>query len=309
MLSQASTLAPQIDRLFFLLCGIAVAIMLLVGTLVLTFAIRFRRGTKAKRGELAEPLSREIEVGWTVATLFLFVFVFWFASSAQIPQFEVPKRAMEIHIQGKQWMWKAQHPDGTREIDRLTVPANVPVRLVMTSEDVIHSFFVPAFRVKQDVLPGRYTQLWFEGSKPGRYHLFCAEFCGTQHSRMGGWVDVLPQAEFARWLRARPPHPTLIAEGREVYERAGCASCHGAGARIAAPPLGGVFGSRVRLADGGEATADEDYLRTAILEPQAQVTAGYPNVMPSYRDQVSEEQIVALIAYMRSLPGAQGVAK
>ena len=181
MLSQASTLAPQIDRLFFLLCGIAVAIMLLVGTLVLTFAIRFRRGTKAKRGELAEPLSREIEVGWTVATLFLFVFVFWFASSAQIPQFEVPKRAMEIHIQGKQWMWKAQHPDGTREIDRLTVPANVPVRLVMTSEDVIHSFFVPAFRVKQDVLPGRYTQLWFEGSKPGRYHLFCAEFCGTQH--------------------------------------------------------------------------------------------------------------------------------
>jgi cytochrome c oxidase subunit 2 len=309
MLSEASTLAPHIDTLFFLLCGISAAVMALVGGLILTFTIRYRRGTNAPRGPVPEPLSREVEIGWTVATLFLFLFVFWFATSSQIPQFEIPKRAMEIHVQAKQWMWKAQHPDGTREIDRLTVPANVAVRLVMTSEDVIHSFYVPDFRVKQDVLPGRYTQLWFEAKEPGRYHLFCAEFCGTQHSRMGGWVDVLPQPAFARWLRERPPHQSLVNQGRAIWAASGCASCHAAGARVPTPSLGGLFGARVALAGGGEATADEDYLRTSIVQPQAQIVSGYANVMPSYEGRLSEEQIVALIAYIRSLPGREGYAK
>jgi cytochrome c oxidase subunit 2 len=303
MLEQASTIAPSVDRIFWVLTALSVAIMGIVGTLVLVFAVRYRRGTDAYRGPLPEIFSREVEVGWTVATLFVALFVFWFAVSAQLPHFLLPTRSLEIHIVAKQWMWKAQHPEGVREIDALHVPLGVPVTLEMTSQDVIHSFAVPAFRIKQDVLPGRYTAVWFQADRVGAYHLFCTEYCGTDHARMTGTVTVMAPDDYGRWLEAQPHAGDLAGEGAQLYVRLGCSGCHGLGARVPAPPLAGLYGRPVTLADGSTVTADENYLRDSIMRPEAQTVAGYPAVMPSYRNNASEEQVVALIAYMKAMGG------
>lgn len=300
-LHEASTLAPSVDLLFLGMCALSLAIVLLVGSLVLFFAIKYRRGTKAPRGPVPEKTSREVEIGWTAATAFAFLFLFWFAAVAQTSEFEVPDRAMEIHVVAKQWMWKIEHPDGTREIDALHVPVNVPVRLVMTSQDVIHSFYVPAFRLKRDVLPGRYVEVGFTATRPGTYHLFCAEYCGTDHSRMTGGVVVMTQADYARWSTAQPQGDSLASQGKALFERMGCTGCHGPAAQVHAPDLAGIYGRLQPLEGGGFARADESYLRDSILLPRKDVVAGYPPIMPSYQGVASEDDLVRLIAYLKTL--------
>lgn len=309
MLPEASTIAPGVDRIFWALVGLSVVIMAIVGSLVLAFAIKYRRGTKAYRGPLPEWMSREVEIGWTAATLFVALFVFWWAASSQLPHFLLPRRALEIHVVAKQWMWKVQHPEGVREIDALHVPLGVPVRLEMTSQDVIHSFGVPAFRIKQDVLPGRYTATWFQADRPGDYHLFCTEYCGTDHSRMTGTITVMPPEAYAEWLARQPHGEDLAGQGAQLMTALGCSGCHGAHARVAAPPLAGLYDRGVTLADGSRVTADEDYLRESIMRPEAKIVAGYPSAMPSYQGVASEEQVVALIAYIKSLDSGRSQAR
>ena len=306
MLPQASTLAPHVDGIFLLLGGLSVAIMLLVGSLVLVFALRYRRGSAAPRGPVPEKLGDRIEIGWTAATFFVFIFVFWFAAALDTRQFQVPADAMEIHVVGKQWMWKLEHPNGAREINELHVPVGVPVRLVMTSQDVIHSFFVPAFRIKRDVLPGRYVQAWFQATQPGTYHLFCTEYCGTDHSRMIGGIVVQTPGDYARWSAGQPQGDSLADQGAKLFVRMGCSGCHGASARIRAPSLAGVFGRQVPVEGGGFVTADEGYLRDSILLPRKDVVAGYAPVMPSYEGVASEEDVIRLVAYLKSGKVASG---
>ena len=297
---EASTIAPRVDGIFWLLTGVSVAIMALVGALVLVFSFRYRRGSNAPRGPVPEKLSGEIEIGWTAGTLFVFVFVFWFAAALDTEQFEIPRNAMEIHVVAKQWMWKIEHPNGAREIDAMHVPVGVPVRLVMTSQDVIHSFYVPAFRVKQDVLPGRYVETWFEASKIGTYHLFCTEYCGTDHSRMIGGIVVQSPADYARWSSAQPQGDSLADQGASLFVSMGCTGCHGGSAVVRAPRLAGLYGRPVPVGDGRFVAADEGYLRDSILLPQKDVVAGYAPVMPSYQDVASEDDVVKLVAYLKS---------
>jgi cytochrome c oxidase subunit II len=207
---------------------------------------------------------------------------------------------MEVHVVAKQWMWEIEHENGAREINALHVPVGVPVRLVMTSQDVIHSFFVPAFRIKQDVLPGRYIETWFQASKPGEYHLFCAEYCGTDHAVMGGGVTVMSQPDYARWTAAQPQGDSLADQGALIFRRAGCSGCHGGSDRVRAPSLAGIFGRPVPIEGQGFVTADEGYIRDSILEPQKQIVQGYAPVMPSYQGVLSEDDVIRLVAYIRS---------
>jgi cytochrome c oxidase subunit 2 len=202
---------------------------------------------------------------------------------------------------GKRWMWKVQHVTGQREINELHVPVGVPIKLNLASEDVIHSFYVPAFRIKKDAVPGRYNVTWFQASKPGRYHLFCAEYCGTQHSGMIGWIHAMEPAQFQAWLAGGAAGVSLAAAGEKLFEELACGTCHRAGSQSRGPALEGVFGKQVRLASGQTVIADEDYLREAILTPSARIVAGYQPVMPTYQGLVSEESLLQLIAYLQSL--------
>jgi cytochrome c oxidase subunit 2 len=217
--------------------------------------------------------------------------------SALVP----PKDAIEIHVVAKQWMWKTQHPNGAREINTLHVPVNEPVRLVMTSEDVIHSFFVPEFRIKQDVLPGRYTRTWFNATMPGLYHLFCTQFCGSEHARMTGELVVMSRADYARWLANQPSGSDIAREGEAVFRSLGCSGCHDAASTVRAPKLAGLYGDPVALADGSRATADDAFIRDMILQPKAHAIAGYQPIMPSYSGLIGDDEMLRLTAYIRSL--------
>ena len=298
---QASTQAPIIDGVYLLLVGVSAAIVALVVGLILTLSLRYRRGTGAARGPLRELVAREFELTWTAATFFLFFFLFWFTASAQFTTLVPPRDAMEVHVTGKQWMWKTQHGNGAREINTLHVPVNVPVRVVLTSEDVIHSFFVPAFRIKRDVLPGRYLETWFKATKTGTFHLFCTQFCGTQHARMVGSVVVMPQDEFAKWLRAQPQADDIAKEGAALFVSLGCAGCHEGNSTVRAPGLAGVYGGPVQLSDGRSVLADDAYIRDSILQPGKDIVAGFQNQMPSFNGLVDDSEILRLSAYIRSL--------
>ena len=299
---EASTLAAHTDHVFFGLLAISAVVMALVLALIVGFSIRYRKGSKADRADMPEVMSREFEIGWTAATFFLFLFIFWWVGSSQLSNWNPPRNAMEIHVVAKQWMWKVQYPNGVREIDSLHAPVGTPVRLVMTSQDVIHSFYVPAFRMKQDVLPGRYTQTWFNATKPGVYPLECAEYCGTDHSLMLGEVTVMSPADFGRWSAAQPQPDDLAAQGQKLFSSLGCGACHGPNVPAAnAPSLHGLYGAQVILADGRVVTADESFLREAIVLPDQHVPAGYQPVMPSYAKAVDEQGLVSLVAYLKTL--------
>jgi cytochrome c oxidase subunit 2 len=226
------------------------------------------------------------------------VFV-WGARLYAMVMLSPPANALEVYAIGKQWMWKFQHPGGQREIDALHVPVGHPVKMTMTSQDVIHSFYVPAFRIKMDVVPGRYTTIWFEASKPGVYHLFCAEYCGTNHSRMLGQVVALPPTQYEEWLSSNRQVEPMAAAGARLFQQMGCAMCHDV--TSLAPPLAGVFGSPVTLATGETVRADEGYIRESILDPRAKVVAGYGPIMPTFQGQLSEEELTQLVAYIKSL--------
>jgi cytochrome c oxidase subunit II len=301
-ITEASDYALRVDEVFWLLVAISTIVVLFLTSLILIFMIRYRRDSNAPRGELPEIFQHEIEIGWTVATLFLFLFIFWWAASDLLAASSPPANALEIHVVAKQWMFRIQQPTGAREIDEIHVPVHTPVRLTMTSEDVIHDLYIPALRIKKDILPDRYTYLWFTATKTGIFHLTCAEFCGTDHSRMSGRMVILDPQDYARWTSAQPQGDDLAHQGEQLFHSVGCSGCHDSkGSTIHAPDLHNVYGHPVQLADGRTVTADEAYLRDKILLPSRDIPAGYANDMPSFRGVVNEGQIVALIAYLKSL--------
>jgi cytochrome c oxidase subunit II len=303
LIPEASTLAPRIDALFWVmvaLCGLVAAGVF--GAMIF-FCVRYHRGHQVDRSGW-EAGSLGVELTWMLVPFAMFIAVFVWSlflfADARTP----PADARTLYVVAKQWMWKVQHPTGQREINTLHVALGQAVRLTMTSQDVIHSFFVPAFRVKQDVLPGRYTQLWFTPTRLGTFPLTCTEYCGLDHSKMGGVVVVLSPAGFARWLSLHGTGLSLAARGASLFRRSGCSGCHGSHSTVHAPPLEGVYGRSVHLTDGTTVRADERYLHDSIVLPNKQVVAGYAPVMPSFAGQLSEEDLLALIAYMRSLSAA-----
>lgn len=296
----ASAYASQVNFLFGSLLIIGVLTAGLVIFLLAFFANKYRHGSKAVRHEPTKKTWRW-EVGWTTASLLIFVGLAMWGANLYVHLYNPPPNALQIFVVGKQWMWKAQHPGGQREINELHVPVGRDVRLVMASQDVIHSFFIPALRVKHDVVPGRYETLWFRADKPGRYHLFCAEYCGTDHARMGGWIIVMAPRQYAEWLTNNGGQPTLAAQGAILFRRFGCSGCHGPGGTVRAPPLEGVYGGPVPLSDGSVVIADERYIRDSILTPKAQIAAGYQPIMPSFAGQIGEDDLARLVAYIQSL--------
>ncbi|MEO6588717.1 MAG: c-type cytochrome, partial [Pyrinomonadaceae bacterium] len=219
-------------------------------------------------------------------------------------QYRPPENGMEVYVVGKQWMWKIQHQTGQREINELHVPVGQNIKLTMTTEDVLHDFYIPAFRTKMDVVPGRYSTLWFNATKPGKYHLFCAEYCGLNHSGMGGWVYVMEQRDFDNWLAGNASDQTPVQQGQDLFtNKLGCASCHAGGPQQRGAKLEGVFGTQVKLTTGQVVTADDEYIRNSILNPASQIVEGYQPIMPTFKGQVTEEQLNALVAYIKSLGG------
>jgi cytochrome c oxidase subunit 2 len=298
---EASTHAVRVDHIFYGLLILSGLTMIVVFGLIITLAVRYRRGSSAKRGPLPEIINREFEIGWTSATLFLFAFLFWWAASADISGLTAPANALEVHVVAKQWMWKTQQPNGAREINALHVPVDKPVRLVMTSQDVIHSFFVPAFRVKQDVLPGRDTEIWFKATKTGVFPLLCAEYCGTNHSMMRGRIVVMRQDDYAQWLAKQPEGDDLAQQGAKLFVAEGCSGCHAEASSVHAPKLAGLYGRTVQLSDGRQVKADEAYIRDSILQPKRDIVAGYKPIMPSFAGLLDDGEIQSLTAYIRSL--------
>ncbi len=299
----ASSAAARYDTLFLALVLLLGLVALSVSFLIVYFSIRYRRNSRADRRH-APTRGLPIEVAWTVIPLLLFLVLFAWAAYDYSRLYRPPADAMPIFVVAKQWMWKLEHSNGRREIDELHVPLGQPVRLVMTSQDVIHSFFVPAFRIKQDVLPGRYTTIWFTPTKAGEFHLFCAEYCGTNHAGMRGRIVVMPPAQFAAWLQAGATQPGMAARGFELYRRYGCSGCHEAGSSVHAPDLHGLLGRRVHLQDGRTIVADEAYVRDSVLLPKKDVVAGYEPIMPSFAGQIGEEDLLAIIEYLRSTGGS-----
>jgi len=302
-LTQASSLAPQIDALFWSMIAVCGLVALGVFTAMVYFCIRYRRGSSADRSG-AHQQSLGVELTWTLVPFAMFVGVFLWSLFLFAQAHTPPAQARTFYVVAKQWMWKVQHPAGQREINTLHVPLGVPIRLTMTSQDVIHSFYVPAFRVKQDVLPGRYTQVWFTATKLGRFPLFCAEYCGTDHSHMGGSVVVTSASEYAAWLASQSSGGTMAQQGATLFNSLGCSGCHGPNSAVHAPQLAGLYGRPVHLEGGGSVIADERYLRDSILLPHSQIVAGYAPIMPEYSGQASEEEVMALIQYIKSLPSA-----
>jgi cytochrome c oxidase subunit II len=300
-LPEATTHAERVDHIFYGLLVLSGLTMLVVFALIMTLAIRYRRGSGAKRGPLPEIVSREFEIGWTVATLFLFAFLFWWAASADLSSLAAPPGALEIHVVAKQWMWKTQQPNGAREINALHIPVDKPVRLVMTSQDVIHSFFVPAFRVKQDVVPGREAEIWFQATKTGVFPLLCAEYCGTDHSMMRGRIIVMRQEDYADWLTKQPEGDDLAHVGAQLFVARGCSGCHADASKVHAPKLAGLYGRSVQLSDGRQVKAGDGYIRDSILQPKRDITAGFEPIMPSYAGLLDDGEIQSLTAYIRSL--------
>lgn len=307
----ASTTSGEIDALYLYLVSVAAFFALLILVLVVVFATRYRRRPNGPAVQQIEG-SLRLELAWTIIPFAISLSFFLWGSSLFLRTTRPPRDATDVYVVGKQWMWKLQHANGKREINELHVPVGETIRLTMTSEDVIHAFFVPAFRMKRDVMPGRYTQAWFEATKTGTYHLFCAEYCGTEHSRMIGWVHVMEPEQYAAWLAGATSGETPEVAGKLLFESFRCDSCHkdtsdsrGPTTDARGPSLHGLFGSEVTLLGGGHVTADETYLRESILTPASKVVAGFQPVMPTYAGQLGEEQILQLIAYIKTLKSGQ----
>ena len=346
---RASTIAGEVDLLFFALIGLSLVFIVAIVACIFYFAVKYRRGSHADR---SNPVNESlfVETTWMIIPTVLGVGMFgWAATSYFDMQRQPSGEAMEIYATGKQWMWKFQHSGGAREINTLHVPAGRPIEVTLTSQDVIHSFYVPAFRIKQDALPGRYTKTWFEATKPGTYHLLCAEYCGTEHSQMGGKVHVMEPAAYAQWLETgatggsntepgtgrrertptgglddpseepmdpdarrrneqeppAPPPQAMAEAGRQLFEKLRCNSCHRLDSTALYPATGpvleGLYGHPAELQNNRTIIADAQYIRTSILYPQQKLVAGYPPVMPTYKGQINEDELMQLVAYIKSL--------
>jgi cytochrome c oxidase subunit 2 len=295
---RASSTAGNVDALFIFLLIVSGLMTLLVFSALVYFAARYRH----RKGVLAEQIegSTPLELTWTIIPLGVFMVIFAWGAVVYFKSRTPPRDATEVYVVAKQWMWKLEHAEGQREINELHVPVGRDVKLIMTSQDVIHSFFVPAFRMKQDVLPGRYTVAWFRATKAGTYHLFCTQYCGTQHSGMIGNIVVMEPAQYEAWMSGGSNGP-LSASGEKIFAELGCATCHRTDSQGRGPNLQGVFGKPVQLEDGRMITADENYVRESILDPGAKVVKGFKPVMPTFQGLVSEEQVNALVAYVKAL--------
>ena len=306
---QASLHAEHVDWLigsFGLLMALLAAPVFILSAIYL---VRFRHGRKADRSQ-AEKGSVWLETSWALIPFLLVLGFYVWSTKMFLDQQSPPANALTIDVIAKQWMWKFQHAGGQREINELHVPLGRAIRLTMTSQDVIHSLYLPALRIKQDVLPGRYTQEWFTADKTGAFPLRCAEYCGTDHSLMGGRIIVQTPADFARWQAQAGADRSLAQQGHALFDRLGCAGCHGGNAQgqdaaVRAPPLAGLYGKPVPLADGSIARADDQYIHDSIMLPNKQVAAGYKPIMPPFGNVLDEEQVAQLEAYIRSL-GAGG---
>jgi len=275
-------------------------------TMIVVFALRYHR----RHGVEAEQIegSTALEITWSVIPLGIFMVIFAWGAVIYFKERTPPRGATEVYVVAKQWMWKLEHEEGQREINQLHIPVGRDVKLIMTSQDVIHSFYIPAFRIKQDVLPGRYTTLWFRATKPGVYHLFCAEYCGTQHSGMIGQIVVMEPAQYEAWLGGGAASGSLASNGQSIFQQLGCPTCHRSDVQGRGPNLVGVFGKPVLLEDGRTVIADENYVRESILSPSAKVVNGFKPIMPVFQGLVSEEQLNALVAYIKSLSPPPGTA-
>ena len=299
-LPEASSNAQEVDFLLIALTLMAGAVLALVFGLMILFVFKYRAGSPIDRGALARKTWR-LESAWTAFTLLVFFGLFVWGANLYIRLFQPPADAMTVYIIGKQWMWKAEHAGGQREINTVHLPTGRAIRLVMTSEDVIHDFSIPAFRIKHDVLPGRYEVMWFRVDEPGHYRLFCTRLCGTDHSSMVGEVIAMEGPDYQKWLQQNGASDTLVAAGRALFTRYGCDGCHGGRGTVRAPPLAGVYGGPVPLSDGTTVVADDRYLRDSILMPRKQIVASYDPVMPSFAGVIGEDDLIKLIAYIKSL--------
>lgn len=301
---QASTFARQVDGLYALMVGLTAFFCLLVFSLVAYFAIKYRRRSDDER---PRPIhgSLPLELLWSIIPLILAMVVFAIGATVYFNMFRMPPDPLDIYVVGKQWMWKVQHSEGKREINELHVPLGQAVRLTMTSEDVIHDVFIPAFRVKKDVVPGLYTTLWFKATKTGEYHLFCAQYCGTNHSRMVGRVVVMTPEEYESWLAGGVSGESMTDAGSRQFQQLGCSTCHKEDGSGRGPVLRGIAGRPVPLSSGTTVVADDAYLRESLLNPTAKVVTGYQPIMPTFQGQVSEETLMQIIAYIKSLSAAK----
>jgi len=303
-LPAASDIAQRVDLLFYTLVALTGMVAIAIITLMIVFCMRYRAGAQVDRTNPPVGL-RWLEYGWTFTPLVIFLAIFCWAAVVYAHFYAPAPGAMTVFVVGKQWMWKAEHANGRREIDELHLPLGQPVRLVLSTEDVIHSFYVPAFRIKQDAVPGRYTTISFTPTREGEYWLHCAEYCGTDHARMGGRVVVMAPAAFATWLERGNSNASLAALGFELFRRKGCSGCHAAGSTVHAPDLAGVYGRVVHLQDGRTLVADEGYLRDSILLPKKDVVAGYAPIMSSFQGQLDEGELAALITYLKENRGPE----
>jgi cytochrome c oxidase subunit 2 len=308
---QASTMAGRVDALYFFMVAVTAFFSVIIAAGVIFFAIKYRRRSADEVGHPSHG-SLVLELTWTIIPLAIAMVMFVWGATVYFQIATPPNDAMEIYVVGKRWMWKAQHVSGQKEINELHVPVNQPVKLILGSEDVIHAFYIPAFRVKMDAVPGRSTQMWFEANKPGEYHLFCAEYCGMSHSRMIGRVVVMEPNDYQAWLGGGRQTGSLAQAGEQLFTQLGCVTCHTGDQTARGPKLQGAFGNPVTLANGETVTVDENYVRESIMNPTAKMVAGFPPLMPTYQGQVTEDQIVQLLAYIKSLataaPGATATA-
>jgi len=304
----ASTMAPQVDMVWWFLVALSVVMTVLIFATVIAFVAYFR---KKNDGRVATQIegSTQLEVLWSALPFVILMGLFFWGTAVYVQTQRPPENVMDMYVVGKQWMWKIQHPTGQREINEMHIPVGQAIRLTMTSEDVIHSYYIPAFRTKKDAVPGRYTMQWFEATKVGDYHLFCAEYCGTKHSQMIGTVHVMEKDAYQRWLSGVVATDTPEAAGQKLFEGMRCASCHPVdpakptidGVAARGPLLAGIYGKEVVLKDGGKVVVNDEYIRESVVRPLAKVVAGFEPVMPTYDGQLSEEQIIQIAAYIKSL--------
>jgi cytochrome c oxidase subunit II len=297
----ASTTAGEVDALYAFVIVVSVIMTVLIFFCVFFFAVRYRRRSAADRPKAIHG-SLVLEIAWSVIPFGIMLVFFAWGTRLYYENYTPPENTLDVYVTGKQWMWKVQYPGGQREINELHVPTGRAVKLTLASEDVIHSFYVPAFRIKHDVVPGQYETLWFQATTPGRYHIFCAEYCGTGHAAMGGWVTVMDPAAYENWLSGGGSGGSMLEQGEKLFQQYGCATCHVLDQKGRCPSLRNVFGHPVTLDDGRTVMADEAYVRESMLNPNAKIVAGYKrDIMPVFQGQIGEEGLLQLIVYIKSL--------
>jgi cytochrome c oxidase subunit 2 len=297
--AEASGISPYVDALYVFLLVMTVVGTMLVAVLLLVFSVRYRREKNPVATQIEG--STLLEATWTIIPLAIFLVTFVWGALLYFRIYNPPANSMNIYVVGKQWMWKAEHPGGQHEINALHVPTGQPVQLTMISQDVFHSFSIPDFRIKREVIPGRYSTVWFEATQPGTYHLFCTQYCGTQHSGMVGEVTVLTPDDYKKWLQQSNSGMSLAQNGERLFASMGCNSCHSGTAAARGPSLAGVYGAKLTLTDGSQVLVNDAYLRDAILNPSQHVTAGFAPIMPTYQGQISEDGLIDLVEFIKNM--------